>query len=65
MLFGLADKSPEIAAKLHKFMNLTSGRQALETLYPDLHEAITDHVIAGACADSRRRIVVLTPKNPR
>lgn len=46
-------------------MNLTSGRQALETLYPDLHEAIIDHVIAGACADSRRRTVVLTPKNPR
>ena len=40
-------------------MNESPGRQPLENLYPDLHQAIIDHVTTGAGADSHRRTDVL------
>ena len=55
----LAGKCPTKAAKLKKFVNESSERQPLENLYPDLHQAIIDHVTTGAGADSRRRTEVL------
>ena len=55
----LAGKCPTNAAKLKKFMNESPGRQPLENLYPDLHQAIIDHVTTGEGADSRRRTDVL------
>ena len=48
------------AAKLRKFMNKSPGRQPLENLYPDLHQAIIDLVIVGSGPDSRRRNDVLS-----
>ena len=59
MIAELAKKSPTNAAKLRKFMNKSPGRQPLENLYPDLHQAIIDLVIVGSGADSRRRNDVL------
>ena len=59
MIAGLADKSPTNAAKLRKFMNKLPGRQPLENLYPDLHQAIIDLVKVVAGADSRRQTDVL------
>ena len=59
MIAELADKSPTNTAKLRKFMNKLPGRQPLENLYPDLHQAIIDLVKVVAGADSRRQTDVL------
>ena len=59
MIAELADKSPTNAAKLRKFMNKLPGRQSLENLNPDLHQAIIDLLKVVAGADSRRQTDVL------
>ena len=55
MIAELPDKSPINDAKLWKFMNKFPGRQPLENIFPDLHQAIFDLVTVGAGAHSRMR----------
>ena len=60
MIAELAEKSPTNAAKFWKFMNKSPGRQPLENLYPDLHQAIFDLVTVGEGVDSLWRTDDLT-----
>ena len=59
MMQSLLKKVPQMLPNAARFMNKSPGRQPLENLYPDLHQAIIDLVIVGSGADSRRQTDVL------
>ena len=62
MMQSLLKKVPQMLPNAARFMNKSPGRQPLENLYPDLHQAIIDLVIVGSGADSRRQTVLNSSK---